>query len=745
MGIRTISDQVRNEPGLVDRYIGSAYDVVKAVYDNLDKLSLALKVGAIPLYATYVEGVAATPEGGYFAVIGADGSDTLSTIYRIEDGNVITVNEYTSADGIEELIAAASVTDRARANHTGTQAIATVLGLQDELTELGNRKPGIGLGQAQGMINKLLNNVEDLNIVTLGDSTSTGNAALMYRAMQMLSAQYPTWNFKNAAWNTVSYNAQTDIVPPTGGPRTANHWNASINGGIANRFAGSNFKAAVVDKNPDVIFLNYGHNGSTTAERQLDFFDELAMKLAQELPHVPVILIGQNPTQSDNTSSNKQHKALMALASRNDWGFISVHDAFLQSGVPLATLMFDEVHPNDAGYTLGAQTIVDACTPSRGSYGYGTRGYAIPFRTYSSPLEFSDWIAANVTVTHNTVNFETTGRAITITNTTPGLGYLYRAIAGDDEIKAVQGKYLVATIKQRVVAGNDGSSGRVDLHDNTGFTSAVGVLQDDGFIYFTVRRKIAANATYVHLYIYPNTEVGITNSITIERVSVAIGISPIDFLPPAHIWTPRLLVEGNNSEGIGTLFNAAAGGGGLRFIPTRTGNPATEYTTDFSDSGFHAKATGNAFKRYSVTGGGFFFGHGTIAQDIAIDRQHVAGDGWIRCNGSKALVPADNGIQYLGDASQAWRALIVKDGVYVNGLLVLGARKTGWTVDTGTAKRTANATYVPGAGLTFGAAYVQAEHTAIGTRLTLIENALRDFSQTVKALKDDLFNGIIGT
>lgn len=64
----------------------------------------------------------------------------------------------------------------------------------------------------------------------------------------------------------------------------------------------------------------------------------------------------------------------------------------------------------------------------------------------------------------------------------------------------------------------------------------------------------------------------------------------------------------------------------------------------------------------------------------------------------------------------------------------------GWAADTGTAKKTANATYVPGAALSFGAAYVQAEHTATATRMTAVENALRDATQTIKAMKDAMIN-----
>lgn len=68
---------------------------------------------------------------------------------------------------------------------------------------------------------------------------------------------------------------------------------------------------------------------------------------------------------------------------------------------------------------------------------------------------------------------------------------------------------------------------------------------------------------------------------------------------------------------------------------------------------------------------------------------------------------------------------------------VVGARKTGWSIDTGTAKRTANATCAG----TASAEYVQAEMTAV-------MNALRDATQTIKALKDDLHatagHGLIG-
>lgn len=75
---------------------------------------------------------------------------------------------------------------------------------------------------------------------------------------------------------------------------------------------------------------------------------------------------------------------------------------------------------------------------------------------------------------------------------------------------------------------------------------------------------------------------------------------------------------------------------------------------------------------------------------------------------------------------------------YCDDLKVLGPRMTGWSVDTGTAKRSANATYTG----TAGGAYDQ-------TILQTLMDAVRDATQTIKAIKDDLHatagQGIFGT
>lgn len=77
---------------------------------------------------------------------------------------------------------------------------------------------------------------------------------------------------------------------------------------------------------------------------------------------------------------------------------------------------------------------------------------------------------------------------------------------------------------------------------------------------------------------------------------------------------------------------------------------------------------------------------------------------------------------------------------------VVGARNTGWTADTGTAEKTAHATYTAGTTLTYSAAYVQAEQTAMATRMAAVEAALQNVTRGQMAIKTALTtHGLIGT
>lgn len=95
---------------------------------------------------------------------------------------------------------------------------------------------------------------------------------------------------------------------------------------------------------------------------------------------------------------------------------------------------------------------------------------------------------------------------------------------------------------------------------------------------------------------------------------------------------------------------------------------------------------------------------------------------------------SDNGLDHVYGGALKNRML--KTGGYqVGGAQVIGARATGWFVDTGTASRAAHATYAD----TAAAGYSQSQ-------IQLLMTAVTNVTQAMKAMKDDQFtHGLIGT
>lgn len=151
------------------------------------------------------------------------------------------------------------------------------------------------------------------------------------------------------------------------------------------------------------------------------------------------------------------------------------------------------------------------------------------------------------------------------------------------------------------------------------------------------------------------------------------------------------------------------------------------YFSSFSDSGLSANTNNLILRESNVSAVNI----STFDNTVRVPSGWLIG--WSSASGNNALVDTT--------LSRVSAAIIRANGTFdavtayrVNGTQVLTSRRTGWGADTGTDKRTANATYAG----TAEAAYTQA------TIQTLMD-AVRDQSQTMKALKADLTtHGIIG-
>lgn len=104
------------------------------------------------------------------------------------------------------------------------------------------------------------------------------------------------------------------------------------------------------------------------------------------------------------------------------------------------------------------------------------------------------------------------------------------------------------------------------------------------------------------------------------------------------------------------------------------------------------------------------------------------------------LKPFQGGVFDVGEPLTPWRKGYFNEeinafgGLRVAGNQVVAARRTGWSADTGTARRSSLVTYSGTAGASYDQATIQA-----------LMNAVESLSQTQKALKDDLLaHGLIG-
>jgi hypothetical protein len=526
------------------------------------------------------------------------------------------------------------------------------------------------LGQFQRVLAKLDNNEQNANMVLLGDSTGDATTEWYYLLGVSLAGLYPGWNVQYRLWNdgASAYDAAVNIQ--TGGTNTLTLWNGSIAGSTANRHAGANFDAVVRQPNPDLVFLSYGHNGGDDALRQLSYFDGIEYRLRASVLDIPVVQIGQNPTLTGQTMAAKV-EVFRALAARNGWGFIDVHAAFEQAGVPLSDLLADNVHPNAAGSALWRTTVLNVMNKSRGAYGGGDILASRLIRSWSSFIEFDTWSKTNVTLTKDTTagQYETGGNSALATITsTASPGWINTRVLSGDDAPALAGKYVNVSVWMRVPAGNMSGSGRIDLTDSAGTTTTSGVQMGAGFILFSCTRKLDLAATYLDVYIYPADDAASpANAINIDRVSFSLGMSPVDPFAPFSLFGRDLRVSGSSSSGLAVLYNANSTSVGLKFIATETAAPATAYTTHMCADFIGVKQVADAELRYRMDVNGIFYGGGSSAATI---RHALVFADTLGLNAHFA--PNADATYDLGfNGGGGWNRLYLADGLYVDGVRVV--------------------------------------------------------------------------
>ncbi len=410
----------------------------------------------------------------------------------------------------------------------------------------------VALGQFNRLLSKLDSDSADANVVILSDSTGDAVDEWPYLLFGgRVANAYPAWTIKIRYWVGAAYAAAVTLQNGTG-VHTLTVYAGAIAGTVASRFAGEDFAAGVSAPNPDVVILSYGHNGdiqglgpyTSATIRQLSFFNGIADRLDKDLPNVPVVMIGQNPSTNNNGTNpagtddgfmRRRLDLLRPLAQRHLWGFINVHDAFLQAGVALATLLLDNTHPNPTGSQLWADTVWGVMRASRGAQGTGGAKSPVLLKAWRNFDAFDTWSKGNITLTEQTTagRFQTAGESATATITdNTGLGYIYTVALGAADIALVRGRYVTFAVWMRIPAASAPNAGRIDLVDGVSPTAtSAGATKGNDFVLFTATMLVAPTANSLTINLYSadaGTAPNPASVVDLDRASLALGVEPVD-------------------------------------------------------------------------------------------------------------------------------------------------------------------------------------------------------------------------
>lgn len=532
--------------------------------------------------------------------------------------------------------------------------------------------------QTQRVVMALANNNKDVNIVLLGDSTGDATNEWFYMLGQSLAAQWPAFTVKYRPWGTIDYPPGSEVTIAVGsGTNTLTLWNASIPGSAAYKFAGDNFFAAVININPDLVFMNYGHNGGSSPDAQVAYMTATTSRIAREV-RSPIIIIGQNPMQSggvDTGVTQPKNVAFRALAAREGYGFVDVYSAFIQSGISLSILVPDGTHPSLQGQTIWRDLVLTEFLYS-GTVASGLAQPSQGIRTLISISNYADFVRrANLfggaTLSKNTTDYETWGASTKLT-TTAASGWIYFDILTGEDAIALRNKTITISARIKVPSGNGVDAGRIEIDDGVGSTiTSNGGPQGTEFYWNSVTRAISGSATRIRVYLYGASS-AVNSEVNIDRLIVGEGTIPQDAIPVASTPIQRdINIRGAGTSGIGSLYNSSGSSYGLRFIPTETADVAAAWTSEWSGDGFNVKLTGDAYPRVSVTSSRILFGVGAAAPAIGVGYRF-----------SDALAPnahwyPNSDAAYdLGANGVAWRNIFVT-GIYrVNNIQVIGSDRT---------------------------------------------------------------------
>lgn len=461
------------------------------------------------------------------------------------------------------------------------------------------------------LLSKLNRGVQDCTLLYIGDSTGNGMDEHVYMEMVDLAARFPAYTVTIAFWDEVggvSYQAPITIQTGTGG-RTLAVWNAAAAGKAPAYLKGSRWGAAVVAiGSPDLICISHGHNmGDPTPTTnggvpvRWDYLG-LTEEIALQHPGAGVLLMSQNPTFLTGRETWQAQKAqiLLEIAAQKGYGFIDVHQAFIDTGAPASYVKTDLIHPTTAsdapapnGSRLWAETIGAA-------FVYDSNA-AVMHRAKSSLTEaaasivpnanFADWpstlpvgwAATNATGAKDATNFETGTYGLQIT-AGGAAGSAHLELSGGANSFGLKGnlsgKIITVAARVFVPASYTGTPSLV-VQDTGGSSqqARADIASDtrDRFMWLVVSKKVVSPGSFLKIQLAARLSGSAAGSITVDRLRVVEGDLPRDVVtgtpgPTGAAGTPAGQMDFVSTFGSNPLMASAGASAGAGVIAANTAN-----------------------------------------------------------------------------------------------------------------------------------------------------------------------------
>lgn len=411
---------------------------------------------------------------------------------------------------------------------------------------------------------KMNRGLDNSSILICGDSTGNEQIEHFYLMTLAIAAQFPNHKVLYRLWNDTSrtYDAAITVQAGQGAtPPTLTVWNCSVSGFATFHFIGERFTQAFesLTEQPDLIMISHGHNmlDVTTPSQRAGFRPNmlaLTEELTQVFPDSGVILMSQNPTLILGRENWQNIKAteIQAIAARRGYGFIDIHQVFLDTGAPADYIKVDNIHPTTSadapepnGSALWAAATMKAlqykgAVPSpmqRSSYFLDQAKSLIPntgFETWTAPEVPDGWTLTNCLAEKDMVNFETGTFGLKLTAVATGASMIqFSASPASLGIKGlVSGKFVTVGIRVFVPATNLIAGVGIMLRDQGGSTTQrrvdVSAATRGRFHWVYATKKIDAPGTNLTIQISPQWTgaFAATNTMTVDRIRAVEGDIP---------------------------------------------------------------------------------------------------------------------------------------------------------------------------------------------------------------------------